>query len=93
MEGFCHLRKQTGSHRSCFPLLKWEKKLVAVPIHLDLIILDKMTDFSNYRPMIQKKLDVLGKAGLTRDDFSSADTTRVKVGIFLHTGRGPYMTV
>ena len=32
------------------------------------------------RPMIQKKLDVLGKAGLTKDDFSSADTTRVKVG-------------
>ena len=43
--------------------------------------------------MIQKKLDVLGKAGLTRDDFSSADTTRVKVGTFLHTGRGPYVTV
>ena len=35
-----------------------------------------------FRPMIQKKLDVLGKAGLTKDDFSAADTTRVKVRYF-----------
>ncbi|KAL4222277.1 SWI/SNF-related matrix-associated actin-dependent regulator of chromatin subfamily A-like protein 1 [Mactra antiquata] len=29
-------------------------------------------------PMIQRKLDVLGKAGLTKDNFSSAETTRLK---------------
>lgn len=29
-------------------------------------------------PMIQQKLNVLGKAGLSKDDFSAADTTRVK---------------
>lgn len=28
-------------------------------------------------PMIQQKLDVLGKAGLIKDDFSSAETTRL----------------
>ncbi|XP_052808789.1 SWI/SNF-related matrix-associated actin-dependent regulator of chromatin subfamily A-like protein 1 isoform X2 [Mya arenaria] len=28
-------------------------------------------------PMIQKKLDVLGKAGLTKDNFASAETTRL----------------
>ena len=33
-----------------------------------------------YRPMIQKKLNVLGKAGLSKENFSAADTTRVKVG-------------
>ena len=33
--------------------------------------------------MIQKKLNVLGKAGLSKDDFSAADTTRVKVCIYL----------
>jgi hypothetical protein len=32
-----------------------------------------------YRPMIQKKLDVLGKAGLSKDNFSSAETTRLTV--------------
>ena len=29
-------------------------------------------------PLVQKKLDVLNKAGLSKDDFSSADTTRLK---------------
>ncbi|KAK3588463.1 hypothetical protein CHS0354_004677 [Potamilus streckersoni] len=29
-------------------------------------------------PLVQKKLDVLSKAGLTKDDFSEADTTRLK---------------
>ena len=32
------------------------------------------------RPLVQKKLDVLGKAGLTnQDNFSDADTKRLKV--------------
>jgi hypothetical protein len=35
--------------------------------------------FVTYRPMIQKKLDVLGKAGLSKDNFSSAETTRLTV--------------
>ncbi|KAL3831573.1 hypothetical protein ACJMK2_023311 [Sinanodonta woodiana] len=29
-------------------------------------------------PLVQKKLDVLSKAGLTKDDFSEADTTQLK---------------
>jgi len=33
----------------------------------------------HFRPMIQRKLDVLGKAGLTKDNFSNAETTRLKV--------------
>lgn len=28
--------------------------------------------------MVQQKLDVLGKAGLTKDDFSNADTKQQK---------------
>ena len=32
-----------------------------------------------YRPLVQKKLDVLNKAGLSKDNFSAADTLHVKV--------------
>ena len=30
--------------------------------------------YCTLRPLVQGKLDVLGKAGLTKDDFSDADT-------------------
>jgi len=32
------------------------------------------------RPLVQQKLDVLGKAGLSKDNFSNADTKYLKVG-------------
>ena len=32
-----------------------------------------------YRPLIQGKLDVLSQAGLSKDDFSKADSTFMKV--------------
>lgn len=35
----------------------------------------------SYRPLIQKKLSILSKAGLSKDDFGEADTTELKVHI------------
>ncbi len=32
------------------------------------------------RPLVQQKLDVLGQAGLSKDNFSDADTRNLKVG-------------
>ena len=36
----------------------------------------------SYRPLIQKKLSILSKAGLSKDDFGEADTTELKVNIY-----------
>ena len=41
------------------------------------------------RPLVQKKLSTLSKAGLSGDDFKAADTTEFKVGyacMFTSTG-------
>ena len=32
-----------------------------------------------YRPLVQQKLDVLGKVGLSKDNFSNADTKYMQV--------------
>lgn len=40
---------------------------------------DELVYFSHYRPLIQGKLDVLSQAGLSKDDFSTADSTFMKV--------------
>ena len=34
-----------------------------------------------YTPLVQKKLDVLSKAGLSKDNFADADTKQVKVSV------------
>lgn len=34
-------------------------------------------------PLVQSKLEVLGKAGLSKDNFSSAESTRQKVCIVI----------
>ena len=33
--GLCHPGKQTGSHKSCFPLQIWQQKHGSVPIHIN----------------------------------------------------------
>lgn len=33
----------------------------------------------SFRPLVQKKLEVLSKAGLSKEDFSAADTKTMKV--------------
>ena len=35
-----------------------------------------------YRPLVQQKLDVLGKVGLSKDNFSNADTKYMQVRVF-----------
>ncbi len=35
------------------------------------------------RPLVQQKLDVLGRAGLSKDNFSDADTRNLKVFFFI----------
>ena len=38
--------------------------------------------FLSYRPLIQNKLEVLSKVGLSRNDFKDADTKVVRVSVF-----------
>lgn len=45
----------------------------------------------SFRPLVQKKLEVLSKAGLSKEDFSAADTKTMKVSFSLtmpHTNGG-----
>lgn len=37
----------------------------------------------SFRPLVQKKLEVLSKAGLSKEDFSAADTKTMKVSCTL----------
>lgn len=37
----------------------------------------------SFRPLVQKKLEVLSKAGLSKEDFSAADTKTMKVSCSL----------
>lgn len=37
----------------------------------------------SFRPLVQKKLEVLSKAGLSKEDFSAADTKTMKVSRYL----------
>jgi len=38
------------------------------------------------RPLIQHKLNILGKAGLSKDNFCDTDMRELKVGVYI-TGR------